>query len=101
MVFCRWHQIESLTSLSPTDQQLPSTDDGESASTSSLSGKITDVPPVTISLNFWYKAAMLPNQSRHPLTGQQRVAVMRNVEKMLAKVLGNSDEVFPVCVALS
>lgn len=88
-----WHQIESLTSLNPTDQQLPNTSDTDGASTSSSSSQNDDVPPVTISLNFWYKSAPLPNQLQYPLTAQQRVAVMRNVEKMLAKALGDADEV--------
>ena len=52
-----------------------------------------EVPPVTISLNFWYRGAPLPEQLEHPLTGQQRVSVMRNVEKLLASALGSADEV--------
>uniref|UniRef100_H2ZFW9 JmjC domain-containing protein n=2 Tax=Ciona savignyi TaxID=51511 RepID=H2ZFW9_CIOSA len=62
-----WHQIESLLSRG--------------------------LPPVTVSVNFWYKGSALPDKIEYPLTPQQRVSVMRNVEKMLAAALDDPDKV--------
>ena len=91
--FCRWHQVESLTGLHPVDHQLSNTSENAGSSSSDSADEDEEIPPVTISLNFWYKAAPLPDQLEYPLTAQQRVSVMRNVEKMLASALGGTDEV--------
>ncbi|PKU30734.1 hypothetical protein llap_18962 [Limosa lapponica baueri] len=63
----RWHHIESL-----------------------LNGGIT------ITVNFWYKGAPTPKRIEYPLKAHQKVAIMRNIEKMLGEALGNPQEVGPL-----
>ncbi|CAK8684185.1 hypoxia-inducible factor 1-alpha inhibitor-like [Clavelina lepadiformis] len=82
-----WHQVESLKSLSPIDHKL------RDFSTTTSSGSSGDIPPVTVSVNFWYRAAPLPATVKFPISAQQRVSVMRNIEKLLASALGSADEV--------
>ncbi|KAG8276575.1 Hypoxia-inducible factor 1-alpha inhibitor [Homalodisca vitripennis] len=54
----------------------------------------------TVSVNFWYKAG--PNgQVTYPLKGHQKVAIMRNIEKMLAEALHDPSEVGPLLRALT
>lgn len=71
-----WHNIESVGAI---QQQPPS-------------GSQYDVP-VTISVNFWYKAPPVSPRLERPLIPHQRVAVMRNIEKMLNEVLGDPRDV--------
>uniref|UniRef100_A0A7N6ADB0 Hypoxia-inducible factor 1-alpha inhibitor n=1 Tax=Anabas testudineus TaxID=64144 RepID=A0A7N6ADB0_ANATE len=66
-LFFRWHHIESL-----------------------LSGG------VTITVNFWYKGAPTPKRIEYPLRAHQKVAIMRNIEKMLGEALGDPHEVGPL-----
>ncbi|KAK7901372.1 hypothetical protein WMY93_018141 [Mugilogobius chulae] len=63
----RWHHIESL-----------------------LNGGIT------ITVNFWYKGAPTPKRIEYPLKAHQKVAIMRNIEKMLGEALGDPHEVGPL-----
>lgn len=50
---------------------------------------------MTISVNFWYKSA--PTEKVvYPLKPQQKVAMMRNIEKMICDVLVNVEEVGPL-----
>lgn len=51
---------------------------------------------ITTSVNFWFKAGPTPNQITHPLTAQQKVAVMRNIERMLGEALGDHREIGPL-----
>ena len=51
------------------------------------------MPPVVVTVNFWYKAASVPEVTPDKLNGQQRVCVMRNIEKMLSTVLHDPQEV--------
>ncbi|XP_071455376.1 hypoxia-inducible factor 1-alpha inhibitor-like [Hetaerina americana] len=53
----------------------------------------------TISVNFWYKAGPM-GQITYPLKGHQKVAIMRNVEKMLLEALQDSNQVGPLLRAL-
>ncbi|XP_046989276.1 hypoxia-inducible factor 1-alpha inhibitor-like [Schistocerca americana] len=53
----------------------------------------------TVSVNFWFKAGPT-GQITYPLKGHQKVAVMRNVEKMLIEALQNTQEVGPLLRAL-
>ncbi|RZF37054.1 hypothetical protein LSTR_LSTR012397 [Laodelphax striatellus] len=53
----------------------------------------------TISVNFWYKAGST-GQVTYPLKGYQKVAIMRNVEKMLVEVLHDPKEVAPLLRSL-
>ncbi|KAE8740905.1 hypothetical protein FOCC_FOCC013573 [Frankliniella occidentalis] len=46
----------------------------------------------TVSLNFWYKAGPV-GQVEYPIKGYQKVAIMRNVEKMLAEAMQDPEEV--------
>ena len=39
------------------------------------------------------QAGPTPSQITHPLTAQQKVAVMRNIERMLGEALGDHREV--------
>ncbi|XP_070981087.1 hypoxia-inducible factor 1-alpha inhibitor-like isoform X1 [Oncorhynchus clarkii lewisi] len=48
---------------------------------------------VTITVNFWYKGAPTPKRIENPLRAHQKVAVMRNIEKMLGEALGDPHEV--------
>jgi len=48
----------------------------------------------TISLTFWYKCAP-PGTIEYPLKPHQKVAMMRNIEKMIAEALDNNNEVDP------
>ncbi|XP_013775038.1 hypoxia-inducible factor 1-alpha inhibitor-like isoform X1 [Limulus polyphemus] len=53
----------------------------------------------TISLNFWYKAGpnlCLSDSTLYPLEGYQKMAIMRNVEKMLVEALRDVNEVGPL-----
>ncbi|KAK7862279.1 hypothetical protein R5R35_006647 [Gryllus longicercus] len=53
----------------------------------------------TISINFWYKAGPT-GQIVYPLQGHQKVAIMRNVEKMLVEALQDPQELGPLLRAL-
>ena len=44
-------------------------------------------------MNFWYKGAPTPKRIEYPLKAHQKVAIMRNIEKMLGEALGNPQEV--------
>ncbi|KAL4239511.1 Hypoxia-inducible factor 1-alpha inhibitor [Mactra antiquata] len=48
----------------------------------------------TISVNFWYMAGT-PEKVTHPLTAQQKVAMTRNIEKMILQALSDPEEVPP------
>ncbi|KAG8000143.1 Hypoxia-inducible factor 1-alpha inhibitor [Nibea albiflora] len=48
---------------------------------------------VTITVNFWYKGAPTPKKIEYPLRAHQKVAIMRNIEKMLGEALGDPHEV--------
>ncbi|XP_065161973.1 hypoxia-inducible factor 1-alpha inhibitor-like isoform X2 [Atheta coriaria] len=53
----------------------------------------------TVTINFWYKAK--PNGSvTYPLKGHQKVAIMRNIEKMLVDVLQDPNDVSPLLRAI-
>ncbi|XP_041364031.1 hypoxia-inducible factor 1-alpha inhibitor-like [Gigantopelta aegis] len=60
-----WHQVESLPGLGNT-----------------------------LSVNFWYKAGPV-EKIVYPLTSQQKVSMMRNIEKMITDALNNTAEVAP------
>ncbi|CAC5402198.1 HIF1AN [Mytilus coruscus] len=47
----------------------------------------------TISVTFWYKGRPTPEKVTYPLNAHQKVAMMRNIEKMIAQALNNPDEV--------
>lgn len=47
---------------------------------------------ITTSINFWYKAGATA-KIEYPLKAQQKVAMMRNIEKMITEALNNQDEV--------
>jgi len=49
----------------------------------------------TISLTFWYKSAPTGN-IEYPLKSYQKVAMMRNIEKMICEALNNNEEVDPL-----
>lgn len=51
---------------------------------------------ITTSVNFWYKAGPTPSQIDYPLTAQQKVAVMRNIERMLGEALGDHRQIGPL-----
>ncbi|XP_034040551.1 hypoxia-inducible factor 1-alpha inhibitor [Thalassophryne amazonica] len=51
---------------------------------------------ITITVNFWYKGAPTPKKIEYPLQAHQKVAIMRNIEKMLGEALGNPHEVGPL-----
>lgn len=51
---------------------------------------------VTITVNFWYKGAPTPKRIEYPLRAHQKVAIMRNIEKMLGEALGDPHEVGPL-----
>ncbi|XP_007897656.1 hypoxia-inducible factor 1-alpha inhibitor [Callorhinchus milii] len=51
---------------------------------------------VTITVNFWYKGAPTPKRIEYPLKAHQKVAIMRNIEKMLGEALGEPHEVGPL-----
>ncbi|XP_013890051.1 hypoxia-inducible factor 1-alpha inhibitor [Austrofundulus limnaeus] len=51
---------------------------------------------VTITVNFWYKGAPTPKRIEYPLRAHQKVAIMRNIEKMLGEALGDPQEVGPL-----
>ncbi|PFX14346.1 hypoxia-inducible factor 1-alpha inhibitor-like [Stylophora pistillata] len=51
---------------------------------------------ITTSVNFWYKAGPTPSQISYPLTSQQKVAVMRNIERMLGEALGDQNQIGPL-----
>lgn len=48
----------------------------------------------TTSITFWYKSAPTGN-IEYPLKPQQKVAMMRNIEKMITEALNNHEEVAP------
>lgn len=52
----------------------------------------------TVTVNFWYKGG--PVSVSYPLKGHQKVAVMRNVEKMLLDVLQDTKEIPPLLRAM-
>lgn len=52
----------------------------------------------TVTVNFWYKGG--PVSVSYPLKGHQKVAVMRNVEKMLLDVLQDTKEIPPLLCAM-
>ncbi|XP_069466589.1 hypoxia-inducible factor 1-alpha inhibitor [Ambystoma mexicanum] len=54
----------------------------------------------TITVNFWYKGAPTPKRIEYPLKSHQKVAIMRNIEKMLGEALGNPQEVGPLLNAM-
>ncbi|XP_018672432.3 hypoxia-inducible factor 1-alpha inhibitor [Ciona intestinalis] len=84
-----WHQIESLSSDNAMDISRPHS----SQDSASIDDVMEGIPPVTISVNFWYRGSPLPEVIEYPLSPQQRVSVMRNVEKMLAAALGDAEKV--------
>ncbi|MBN3283178.1 HIF1N inhibitor, partial [Polyodon spathula] len=47
---------------------------------------------ITITVNFWYKGAPTPKRIEYPLKAHQKVAIMRNIEKMLGEALGEPQE---------
>jgi hypoxia-inducible factor 1-alpha inhibitor (HIF hydroxylase) len=49
---------------------------------------------VTISITFWYKAAPT-GKIEYPLKAHQKMAMMRNIEKMITEALNNNQEVAP------
>ncbi|KXJ08276.1 hypoxia-inducible factor 1-alpha inhibitor [Exaiptasia diaphana] len=51
---------------------------------------------ITTSVNFWYKAGQTPDKISYPLSAQQKMAIMRNIERMLGEALGNHTEVGPL-----
>ncbi|MGH0117297.1 UNVERIFIED_CONTAM: hypothetical protein FKN15_013820 [Acipenser sinensis] len=51
---------------------------------------------ITITVNFWYKGAPTPKRIEYPLKAHQKVAIMRNIEKMLGEALGEPQEVGPL-----
>uniref|UniRef100_UPI0035901BAF hypoxia-inducible factor 1-alpha inhibitor-like isoform X1 n=1 Tax=Myxine glutinosa TaxID=7769 RepID=UPI0035901BAF len=51
---------------------------------------------ITFSVNFWYKAAPSPKKIVYPLKAFQKVAITRNIEKMLGEALGDPHEVGPL-----
>ncbi|XP_073452690.1 hypoxia-inducible factor 1-alpha inhibitor [Aquarana catesbeiana] len=51
---------------------------------------------ITITVNFWYKGAPTPKRIEYPLKAHQKVAIMRNIEKMLGEALGSPQEVGPL-----
>lgn len=56
-----------------------------------------ETPPgmdYAVSLTFWYKAAPVGTIT-HPLKPVQKMAMMRNIEKMISEALGNHREVDP------
>uniref|UniRef100_A0A8D8SGR9 Hypoxia-inducible factor 1-alpha inhibitor n=1 Tax=Cacopsylla melanoneura TaxID=428564 RepID=A0A8D8SGR9_9HEMI len=53
----------------------------------------------TVSLNFWYKTKPTAD-IEYPLKGHQKVAILRNIEKMVAEALQNPDEVSHLMRAL-
>eukprot|EP00731_Ephydatia_muelleri_P017582 Em0010g680a len=53
----------------------------------------------TISVTFWYKSGPLPNTIEYPLNGQQKTAIMRNIEKMLIEALKDPKELNPSAAA--
>ncbi|XP_047487704.1 hypoxia-inducible factor 1-alpha inhibitor-like [Penaeus chinensis] len=53
----------------------------------------------TVSVNFWYKGGPT-ERVEHPLKPQQKLAVMRNIEKMLLEALKDPAEVGPLLRAL-
>ena len=46
-----------------------------------------------ISVTFWYKGRPTPEKVTYPLSASQKVAMSRNIEKMIAQALNNTDEV--------
>ena len=46
-----------------------------------------------ISVNFWCKPGPTPERIVYPLTSSQKLAIRRNIEKMLSQALGDSNEV--------
>lgn len=56
--------------------------------------QIESLDDITISVNFWYKARSLKAEDvKYPLKDDQKVSMMRNVEKMISAALKNNDEV--------
>ncbi|XP_063237631.1 hypoxia-inducible factor 1-alpha inhibitor-like isoform X2 [Bacillus rossius redtenbacheri] len=53
----------------------------------------------TMSINFWYKAGPTGSVT-YPLKDHQKVAIMRNVEKMLVEALHDQEQVGPLLRAL-
>ncbi|KAK7502087.1 hypothetical protein BaRGS_00006839 [Batillaria attramentaria] len=54
---------------------------------------------MTVSVNFWYKSA--PTEKIvYPLKPQQKVAMMRNIEKMITDALNSTEEVAPLMQAM-
>uniref|UniRef100_G3MRR5 JmjC domain-containing protein n=1 Tax=Amblyomma maculatum TaxID=34609 RepID=G3MRR5_AMBMU len=49
----------------------------------------------TVSINFWYKTAPA-DKVIYPLVGHQKMAIMRNIEKMLVEALKDVNEVGPL-----
>lgn len=51
---------------------------------------------VTVSINFWYKVRNYLEESiTYPLNTSQKIAIMRNIEKMITDALGDIEEVAP------
>ncbi|XP_014677092.1 PREDICTED: hypoxia-inducible factor 1-alpha inhibitor-like [Priapulus caudatus] len=50
---------------------------------------------VTVSVNFWYKGGTV-DKIEYPLSIQQKVAIMRNIEKMLLEALHDPDQMAPL-----
>uniref|UniRef100_A0A8C4R9F7 Hypoxia inducible factor 1 subunit alpha inhibitor n=1 Tax=Eptatretus burgeri TaxID=7764 RepID=A0A8C4R9F7_EPTBU len=56
---------------------------------------------ITFSVNFWYKAAPSPKKIEYPLKAFQKVAITRNIEKMLGEALGDPHEVEEFLIVLA
>lgn len=54
----------------------------------------------TVTINFWYKGGSNGNSIIYPLKAHQKVAVMRNIEKMLLDVLQDPKEIPPLLRAM-
>ncbi|XP_038061273.1 hypoxia-inducible factor 1-alpha inhibitor-like [Patiria miniata] len=47
----------------------------------------------TVSVTFWYKTSRIPQTITYPLSPQQKVCIMRNIEKMLGEALKDPAEI--------
>ncbi|KAB7506652.1 Hypoxia-inducible factor 1-alpha inhibitor [Armadillidium nasatum] len=80
-----WHHIESLFTTTP---------DTENKNRESL-----DDVKCNVSVNFWYKAG--PTKTiEYPLDPHHKLAIMRNIEKMLLEALKDPQEVGPMLRAI-
>ena len=55
--------------------------------------QIESLEKITISVNFWFLARSLAgNEIKYPLSAEQKNAIMRNIEKMVATAIANTGE---------